>query len=146
MSRSEQVQRRRLSRRAISVIATVWVALMVAATLLFLVGPSVLNSYDKTHRVRLTCYVDSAEASSVSTRTGKGTGTNLPQVVFRTKDCGTLLLQDGMTEARSKSIAARIKPDSSYTFSIGEGSVKTRWILGLFGGSPTVYGVVGINS
>lgn len=138
--------RRRLSRRAVSLIATLWLGLMVVVTILFLAGPPALQRYDDAHKTQISCVVKSAREATVSTRSAKGAGTNLPQVVFKTSNCGTLLLQSFENAQESQNIVYMVQGGSTYNFEIGEGSRKLSWLLKIFGASPTIYKIEGVSS
>jgi hypothetical protein len=122
-----------------------WLIFVVAAliilvvTAFYLVGPSVLSSYDAKHKVQISCTVDQASSGAASARSSKGIGSSVPQVVFETKDCGTLILQDGVDRRSSARIAAEVKPGAVYVFTVGQGSIFLRGLLGFVGASPSIY-------
>ena len=122
-----------------------WLIFVVAALIIFvvsafyLVGPSVLSSYDTKHKLQISCTVDHAKSGAASARSSRGMGSSVPQVVFETKDCGTLVLQDGVDRGRSAQIAAEVRPAAVYVFTVGQGSMSLRGLLGFVGASPSIY-------
>lgn len=94
----------------------------------FFVGSVTLMAYDAGHRIRLICTVSSAHSSVDSSRS-LGVGSSTSQVVFETSDCGTLVLQWGVTRNNEDKIARSVDEGGRYRFDVGEGSFNMRQFL-----------------
>lgn len=128
--------RRKMSKTKAWVLFLLWAFLIVFVSAFFLAGPAVLRSYDNAHNVTLTCEVSSAKASTGSTRSAKGVGASIPQVVIESSDCGKFVLRTGVTADNSRDVASRFETGAEYEFEAGDGSLKVRGLLKLFGASP----------
>lgn len=112
---------------------------IVIPLLTFTVGPAWLGRYDESHRIKVTCEVESAEAGIASSRSAKGAGGSQPQVTFHT-DCGNLIYSDGVDRSNMKRIARSVESNEQYQFEVGAGSFNMRKGLKLLKVAPTVYG------
>jgi len=92
-------------------------------------GGAVLKSYDSADRVYPTCTVRSAHSGIDSSRSVKGFGSSTAQVVFETVDCGSLVLQRGITRDDQERVALSVDPGSRYRFDVGAGSFEMRGLL-----------------
>lgn len=125
----ERTAQRRLVRRR-RILASIVLAFVVLVPLLgFFVGPITLKAYDAGHRVEPICTVSSAHSSIDSSRSLKGVGSSTSQVVFETSDCGTLVLQWGVTRDNEDNIARGVVEGGRYRFDVGEGSYNMRGFL-----------------
>jgi hypothetical protein len=128
-SAPDRTGQRRLARRR-RVLASIVLLFVVLVPLLgFFVGPITLKAYDAGHRVRPICTVSSAHSSVDSSRSLKGVGSSTSQVVFETSDCGTLVLQWGVTRDNEDKIARSVDKGGRYRFDVGEGSFNMREFL-----------------
>lgn len=117
---------RRLARRRRALASIVLVFVVLFPLLGFFVGPITLKAYDAGHRVSPICTVSSAHSSVDSSRSLKGVGSSTSQVVFETSDCGTLVLQWGVTRDNEDKIARSVDKRGRYRFDVGEGSFNMR--------------------
>jgi hypothetical protein len=112
---------------------------IVIPLLTFTVGPAWLGRYDESHRIKVTCKVDSADANIASSRSAKGAGGSQPQVTFHT-DCGNLIYADGVDRSNMKRIAESVESNALYRFEVGAGTFNLRMGLKVVKVAPTVYG------
>jgi hypothetical protein len=140
---ASKLPRKRRSRARVwgnRVIAVAIVLGVIVIPLLTLtVGPAWLGRYDDSHRIKVTCKVDSADANIASSRSAKGAGGSQPQVTFIT-DCGNLIYADGVDRSNMKRIADSIESNALYRFEVGAGSFNLRMGLKFVKVAPTVYG------
>jgi hypothetical protein len=140
---ASKLPRKRRSRARVwgnRVIAVAIVLGVIVIPLLTLtVGPAWLGRYDDSHRIKVTCKVDSADANIASSRSAKGAGGSQPQVTFHT-DCGNLIYADGVDRSNMKRIADSIESNALYRFEVGAGSFNLRMGLKFVKVAPTVYG------
>ncbi|ROS37617.1 hypothetical protein EDF51_10677 [Curtobacterium sp. PhB25] len=112
------------------VAASIVLAVVVLVPLLgFFVGPITLKVYDAGHRVHAVCTVTSAHSSAGSSHSLKGIGSSTAQIVFETSDCGTLVLQRGVTRDNEDDLAESIVPGERYEFDVGAASFAMRSFL-----------------
>jgi hypothetical protein len=104
------------------------------------VGPAILNAYDAAHHKWISCEVESAHAETGSNVSRTGIGGSRAEVEIRTKDCGSLLLRQGITQANSKRVATSLEQRGKVQIEVGSGSYAIRSILGLINRLPTAYG------
>jgi hypothetical protein len=130
----------KMSKAKAWVLLVLWAFVIVFVSSFFLAGPTVLRSYDDAHRVQLVCVVSSAEASTGSTRSSKGIGASIPQVVIESRECGKFVLRDGVTTDNNGDIASSFKSGTTYELEVGEGSLTMRSLLRVFGASPELLG------
>lgn len=130
------VEKAKMSKTKAWVLFLLWAFVIVFGSAFFLAGPAVLRSYDSAHHVELSCTISSAKASTGSTRSAKGIGASIPQVVVESGDCGKFVLRNGVTADNSQDIASQFKDGSKYEFEAGDGSLKLRGLLRVFGVSP----------
>ena len=116
-------------------------ALFAIVLFVFLIGPEILTRYDKAHVTTISCEVTAAYAGSASTRSLKGGGASLPQVEYRSPDCGNLVLSRGLTAELAEKRAAEIVRGERYDFRIGEGSARLRRLFQAVGVAPDVTAV-----
>lgn len=128
-SAPDRTGQRRLARRRRVLASIVLVFVVLVPLLGFFVGPVTLKAYDAGHRVRPICTVNSAHSSVDSSRSLKGVGSSTSQVVFETSDCGTLVLQWGVTRDNEDKIARSVDKGGRYRFDVGEGSFNMREFL-----------------
>lgn len=140
---ASKLPRKRKSRARVwgnRVIAVAIVLGVIVIPLLTLtVGPAWLGRYDDSHRIKVTCKVDSADANIASSRSAKGAGGSQPQVTFHT-DCGNLIYADGVDRSNMKRIADSVESNALYRFEVGAGSFNLRMGLKFVKVAPTVYG------
>ena len=140
---ASKLPRKRRSRARVwgnRVIAVAIVLGVIVIPLLTLtVGPAWLGRYDDSHRIKVTCKVDSADANIASSRSAKGAGGSQPQVTFHT-DCGNLIYADGVDRSNMKRIADSVESNALYRFEVGAGSFNLRMGLKFVKVAPTVYG------
>jgi len=103
------------------------------------IGPAVVRSYDADHRTTITCDVTAAEGEMQSS-SSRGIGGPIPQVVISTRDCGRLLLRDGVTRSNNEQIAARLSPPGEYRIEVGTASWNIRGVLHAIRRDPSAYG------
>ncbi|NII40690.1 hypothetical protein E9228_001326 [Curtobacterium flaccumfaciens] len=103
------------------------------------VGPAVVHSYDADHKTTITCDVTSAEGEMQSS-SSRGIGGPIAQVVISTRDCGRLLLREGVTRANNEQIAARLSPPGEFRIEVGTASWDMRGVLHVIRRDPTAYG------
>lgn len=120
---------------AVAIVLGVIVIPLLALT----VGPTWLGRYDDSHRIKVICKVDYAEANIASSRSAKGAGGSRPQVTFHT-DCGNLIYADGVDRSSMKRIAGSVESNAPYRFEVGAGSFNLRKGLKFVKVAPTVYG------
>lgn len=132
---------RKFSKPVQWVVSLLVLALFAIVLFVFLIGPDILTRYDKAHMTTISCKVTAAYAGSASTRSLKGGGTSLPQVEYRSSDCGTLVLSRGLTAELAEKRAAEIVRGERYDFRIGEGSARLRGLLQAVGVAPNVSAV-----
>jgi len=132
---------RKYSRSVQWVASLLVLALFAIVLFLFLVGPEILTRYDKAHMTTISCKVTAAYAGSASTRSLKGGGTSLPQVEYRSPDCGNLVLSRGLTAEVAEKRAAEVVRGERYDFRIGEGSARLRGLFQAVGVAPDVTAV-----
>ncbi|PZE69567.1 hypothetical protein [Curtobacterium sp. MCBD17_021] len=130
----------KMSKTKAWVLFTLWAFVIVFVSAFFLAGPAVLQSYDDAHHVQLSCVISSAEASSGSTRSAGGVGASVPQVVIESGECGRFVLREGVTADNSDDIASGFEIGEKYDLEAGDGSLKMRGLLGVFGASPELLG------
>ncbi|PYY33206.1 MULTISPECIES: hypothetical protein [unclassified Curtobacterium] len=83
-----------------------------------------LSAYDDAHPQDRTCSVTSAEGSTISSRSTRGIGSSHPAVTFTTRDCGPLVMRDGVDSDSRDVIARRYdRAPGEYTFTLGGGSL-----------------------
>lgn len=112
------------------VAASIVLAVVVLVPLLgFFVGPITLKVYDAGNRVHAVCTVTSAHSSAGSSHSLKGIGSSTSQVVFETSDCGTLVLQRGVTRYNEDDLAKTVVSGERYEFDVGAGSLTVRSFL-----------------
>ena len=140
---ASKLPRKRKSRARVwgnRVIAVAIVLGVIVIPLLTLtVGPAWLGRYDDSHRIKVTCKVDSADANIASSRSAKGAGGSQPQVTFHT-DCGNLIYADGVDRSNMKQISDSVESNALYRFEVGAGSFNLRMGLKFVKVAPTVYG------
>jgi len=112
----------------------------------FLFGRGWIASYDAARPVWLTCTVESAKASAVSTHAGRGVGSYVDQVDLQTEDCGHLVLRAGISSQNSEEIADRFERGQKYRIKLGQASIKLRGLLSLLGTVPEIRGYQPIRS
>ena len=105
----------------------------------FLLGPQALQQYDARNPMTVECTVTSAEDQLATTTSRTGLGGSSAQVLIRTSSCGDLLLTDGVTKQNGEDIAERFSNSSTYSFEVGSGSQKLRWLLDLIGVTPKIF-------
>ncbi|MCZ0950874.1 hypothetical protein N7T98_26200, partial [Pseudomonas syringae pv. tomato] len=96
---------------------------------LFVVGPTVLSTYDSSNRLSVDCEVTSATYGVRSSANRVGAGSSRAQIEIVTPDCGTLLLREGVTEEDGPELASALTPGTSYEFSVGKASWEIRGFL-----------------
>lgn len=106
----------------------------------FVFGRGWIAWYDEAHPVWLTCTIESAKVSAVSTHAGRGFGSYVDQVDLQTENCGHLVLRQGISSQNSENIAARFKEDQQYRILLGEASIRLRGLLSALGTVPEVRG------
>ena len=131
MSRSSSLKAR--PTKAKRAFAIVMVAVVVLVPFFgFFVGPVILKSYDARHRVHPVCKVVSAHSGADSSRSLKGVGSTIAHVVFETEDCGTLVLQWGVSRNNQERLASSVV-SGDYHFDVGAGSFRVRSFLNTVG-------------
>jgi hypothetical protein len=116
-------------------IVTSWIAAILLILAFFGIGPVLLNAYDREHPVTKACEVTTAQAGSSSTVSRTGIGGSSEQVVVESKNCGELLLREGVNKDNSDEIASGLTPGNEYDFILGGGSVRLEKLLDFFGRS-----------
>ncbi|WP_159570367.1 hypothetical protein [Curtobacterium sp. 18060] len=103
------------------------------------VAPASLNAYDAARHAWISCDVKSAHAGTGSNVNRIGIGGSRAEVEIQTKDCGSLLLRQGVTQANSKQVATRLEEAGRVKLEVGTGSYALRSFLGVINRLPTVY-------
>ena len=75
------------------------------------------------------CTVTSAHSSAESSHSLKGIGSSTSQIVFETSDCGTLVLQRGVTRDNEDDLAETVVSGERYEFDVGAGSFAVQSFL-----------------
>ncbi|PYY39369.1 hypothetical protein DEJ32_08575 [Curtobacterium sp. MCPF17_046] len=95
------------------VLFLVWAFAIVFASAFLLAGSAVFQSCDVAHRVRLSCFISSAEAVRGSTRSASGVGASVPQELIEQGGCGRFVLREGVTVDNRGDIASASRPERS---------------------------------
>lgn len=115
-------------------------AVLLIIGLVALVLPAFLNWYDGQHQIKVECSVGAARPLSGGSVTRTGLGSSSAEVEITTKNCGKLLLREGVTDQNAGSTARQLDAGGTYRFEVGQGSYSVRELLRLIGRDVTTTG------
>jgi hypothetical protein len=121
-------------------VILVLVIVPVLAVGLFVIAPITLSNYDQSHQTTVQCEVETADFGKRSTVNRIGAGSSREEVEITTKDCGKLLLREGVTEENGAEIAATLSAGSRFEFTVGQGSWKARGFFNAIKKYPFAFG------
>jgi len=122
-----------------------WFRYFAALTVLLLivlavfVVPAILNSYDRVHREWISCTVADAVAGNGSNVSRTGIGGSQAEIEISTKECGSLLLRQGVTESNSRRLVETLKQSKRFQIEVGSGYYSIRKALALMNRLPSAY-------
>lgn len=119
--------RRKRRRGNLKVFSLIGVGVFVL--LAVLIGRSSISVYDRSHVIRVTCEVTSAQGGIGGSSSTRGVGTRFDQVEIASSDCGDLVLRRGVTGENKADIAHELERDRRVSFRIGELSYHWRAVL-----------------
>lgn len=83
-------------------------AVLLILGLVAFVGPAFLNGYDGQHQIEVECSVGAARSLSGGSVTRTGLGSSSAEVKITTKNCGKLLLREGVSERNADRTARQL--------------------------------------
>ena len=103
-----------------------WILGVIVLASVVFVAPLGLKAYDGAHQITVTCEVSSATAGTAASRSVRGTGASVNEVVIESPDCGRLSWRWGVTDENKRRLAARFTAGQRYRFAVGEASYRWR--------------------
>jgi hypothetical protein len=134
----------KISRRKAWLSFSMCMIALLGVFTIFVLGPLALHAYDRAHPQVIRCHAVHAEATSVSVQSTNLSSTRLPSVLIKTKGCGELAIERGVTVEDRDRIAAELD-GRTCQFVVGSGSFQMRAFLGAFRVVPEVVSYKVVN-
>jgi len=107
---------------------------------LFVAAPLAITHYDEAEHVDVDCQVISSLVTNGGSRSLRGIGSTRLQVQLETRECGTLIIRNGISDLNAESIASYFESGHNYNFELGEASFKLRDLARITNIATPVYG------
>lgn len=136
-SETKAVRRRRVLKDRIQAVGFLLLVIVLPLAI-FVIIPSSMGAYDRTHHRTMECTVEKIYSESTSTRSGKGIGASGRHIIFKTSDCrGHLILEKGVYWDNVKELTKSLKP-GRYRITVGEAEWNLTPFYRVFKVSPTI--------
>jgi len=136
-SEAKTVKRKKVLKDRLQALGILFL-IFVLPLAIFVIIPSSMGAYDKTHHRTMECEVKDIYSESTRTGSAKGAGASGRHIIFDTKNCrGHLILQKGVYWDNVDELVKSLKP-GRYKITVGESEWKLAPLYKILKVVPTI--------